>query len=238
VDALALKFGVSKRKVMQQVGMPASVYYYRPKPGRKGCLPSKQTWHREQGWVDNPVVVKAIEEILSRPFHDYCPVSRRGYHNVTAELRDMGYRINHKKVYRLMKKARLLKPSTRLRPSGVVRKFVNYRKVETTRPLECVEMDIKCVWVPERGKQAYLLTLLDVHTRQTLGHSFGWQMKKDDVIRLYARLVDEGKLLEGTVIRSDNGSQFLAHKVREYLEMVGLEQDFTHVATPEENGHD
>ena len=105
-----------------------------------------------------------------------------------------------------MKKARLLKPSTRLRPNGVVRKFVKYRRVETTRPLECVEMDIKFVWIPERGKQAYLLTLLDVHTRHTPGYSFSWHMKKDDGIRLYARLVDEGKLPEGTVIRSDNGS--------------------------------
>ena len=201
MDTLSLKFGVSKRKVMQKVGMPASVYYYRPKLGRKGCLPSRQTWHRERGWIDNRAVVKEIEDIFSRPFHDYW-----GYHNVTAELRDMGYRINHKKVYRLMKKARLLKPSTRLRPNGVVRKFVKYRRVETTRPLECVEMDIKCVWIPERGKQAYLLTLLDVHTRHTLGHSFGWHMKKDDVIQLYARLVDEGKLPEGTVIRTDNGS--------------------------------
>ena len=37
VDTLSLKFGVSKRKVMQEVGMPASVYYYQPKLGRKGC---------------------------------------------------------------------------------------------------------------------------------------------------------------------------------------------------------
>ena len=87
-----------------------------------------------------------------------------------------------------------------------MRKFVKYRKVETTRPLGCVEMDIKWVWIPARGKQAYLLTLLDVHTRHTLAHQLGWNMKKDDVIRLYASLVDEGKLPEGTSIRSDNGS--------------------------------
>ena len=110
VDALSSKLGASKRAVMQQIGMPASVYYYRPRTGRKGCLPSKQTWHQEQGWVDNPVVIVVIADILSRPFYDYCPASRRGYHNITAEYREMGYRIKHKKVYRLKKKARLLVP--------------------------------------------------------------------------------------------------------------------------------
>jgi len=40
-----------------------------------------------------------------------------------------------------------------------------------------------------------------------------------------------------SVIRSDNGSQFIAKSVREYLGLVGVEQEFTHVATLEENAH-
>ena len=39
------------------------------------------------------------------------------------------------------------------------------------------------------------------------------------------------------VIRSDNGSQFIAKKVREYLGLIGVQQEFTHIATPEENAH-
>jgi putative transposase len=39
------------------------------------------------------------------------------------------------------------------------------------------------------------------------------------------------------VIRSDNGSQFIAKSVREYLGIIGVQQEFTHVATPEENAH-
>ena len=121
---------------MKHVGLLPSVYYYREKSGRKGCLTSKQTLHYEHGNVSNEVVVELIEKILSKPFQDYW-----GYHNITAELRELGYRINHKKVYRLMKEAKLLKPSARLRPEKVVRKFVKFRKVITQRPLECVEMD-------------------------------------------------------------------------------------------------
>jgi len=39
------------------------------------------------------------------------------------------------------------------------------------------------------------------------------------------------------VIRSDNGSQFIAKNVREYLGLIGVAQEFTHIATPEENAH-
>jgi len=42
---------------------------------------------------------------------------------------------------------------------------------------------------------------------------------------------------ESVVIRSDNGSQFIARNVREYLGLIGVQQEFTHVATPEENAH-
>ena len=165
---------MSKLLVMKHVGLSPSIYYYQEKPGKKGCLPSRQTFHEKHGKVGNESVVEQIEKILSEPFQDYW-----GYHNITAELRELGYLINHKKVYRLMKEEKLVKPSARLRPEKVARKFVRFRKVVTEKPLECVEMDVKCVWIPERGKQAYLLTLLDVHTRRVLAHEFAWNMKKD-----------------------------------------------------------
>ena len=201
VDRLAEKYQLSKRQVLTAVGLPASSYYYRPTGGRKGRLPTQVTFHRQQGWVSNQAVVKQIEAILSEPFQDYW-----GYHNVTAELRDQGYRINPKKVYRLMKQNRLLRPSARLRPK-VKRQYVRFRKIKSVRPLEYVEMDIKCIWVPDRGKCAYLLTLLDVHTRKVLAHQLAWNIKQQQVIDLFAVLVDQGQLPAQTIIRSDNGSQ-------------------------------
>jgi hypothetical protein len=42
---------------------------------------------------------------------------------------------------------------------------------------------------------------------------------------------------EGIIIRNDNGSQFLAHNVRQYLHGKNITQEFTHIATPEENAY-
>jgi hypothetical protein len=47
--------------------------------------------------------------------------------------------------------------------------------------------------------------------------------------------IDHG--LKGVVVRNDNGSQFIANKVRHYLRTLEAHQEFTHIATPEENSY-
>jgi putative transposase len=172
--------------------MSFSSYYYKPKPGRKGRLPSCFSVHLEKGKVSQAEVVAEIKALLAAEEFLDC-----GYHLMSAYLKDKGYLINHKKLYRIMKEAGLLKADARIKRSGSGRKFVAFRKVETTRPLECVEMDIKMVWLPDRGKNAYLLTLLDVHTRKVLGYKFALSIKQKQVIDLCERLIGLGLLPEG-----------------------------------------
>ena len=195
MDKLAAKYQVSTALACQAIGMSESTYYYRPKQGKRGLPVSESTLFQGKEKVDNQQIVSVITDVLEQPFHDYW-----GYHNLTAELRARGYQINHKKVYRLMKDARLLKPSTRLRQRESGRKYVQFRKVATQQPFDCLEIDIKCVWIAERGKNAYLMSLLDVHTRKIIGHVFNWQMKKEQVMGLLSSLVDSQKLMQGAII--------------------------------------
>ena len=136
-----------------------------------------------------------------------------------------------------MKEEGLLKLENRINRSGSGRKFVKYRKVNTSRPLECLEMDIKMVWIPSVGKNAYLLSIIDVHTRKILKDYFSFSIKQNHVIEFLSLLFEDYDYPESVVIRSDNGSQFIAKSVREYLGLIGVQQEFTHVATPEENAH-
>lgn len=176
-------------------------------------------------------VVQDIKDLLGHEFID-C-----GYRIMTEYLKRQGYTINHKKVYRIMDTHGLLKPSARIKRGKGIRKFVKFRKVKTSRPMECLEMDIKMVWIPEKGKNAYLLTVIDVHTRKVLADLFSFSIRQKHVIELLSSLFELYNIPQGIVIRSDNGSQFLAGNLREYLEIIGVEQEFTHVATPEENAH-
>jgi transposase InsO family protein len=212
-------------------GMVASSYYRTPSDGKKGNKPSLLTYHTTKGYVDEEAVIAAVKDILSHEFID-C-----GYRLMSTYLRKEGYQINHKKLYRIMKQAGMLKIEDRINRSGAGRKFVKFRKVITSRPMECLEMDIKMVWIPSRGKNAYLLSIIDVHTRRILKDYFSFSIKKEQVIALLSTLFQEYQHPENVVIRSDNGSQFIARDVREYLGLIGVEQEFTHVATPEENAH-
>lgn len=213
------------------VGMVHSSYYRTPSLGRKGNRPSKFTYNKHNGWMGKQAVVTSITAILSHEFID-C-----GYRLMTSYLKREGYLINHKKLYRIMKEEGLLKLENRINRSGSGRKFVKFRKVNTSRPFECLEMDIKIVWIPSAGKNAYLLSIIDVHTRKILKDYFSFSIKQAKVIDFLSDMPEALKYPESIVIRSDNGSQFVAKSVREYLELIGVEQQFTHIATPEENAH-
>ena len=213
------------------VGMVHSSYYRRPTLGKKGNNPSELTFNKFKGHVSQDAVIESIKGILSNEFID-C-----GYRLMTSYLQREGYLINHKKLYRIMREEGLLKLENRIKRSGSGRKFVKYRKVITVRPFQCIEMDIKMVWIPSVGKNAYLLSMIDVHTRRILKDYFSFSIKQNKVITFLSDLFLEYQYPESVVIRSDNGSQFIAKSVREYLGIIGVEQEFTHVATPEENAH-
>jgi transposase InsO family protein len=231
VDATCEKHKRSKAKVIKMVGMVSSSYYREPSGSKKGNKPSKETFHKTKGFVLQDVVVVSVKEILKHEFID-C-----GYRLMTSYLTRDGYTINHKKLYRIMKEEGLLKLDDRIDRSGSGRKFVKFRKVLTTRPLECLEMDIKMVLIPSVGKNAYLLSIIDVHTRRILKDYFSFNIKQNHVIALLSELFENYDYPDNVVIRSDNGSQFIATKVREYLGLIGVQQEFTHIATPEENAH-
>ena len=229
VDHFYQKYQVSRTKLILWVGLSQSTYYFKGSGKPKGNKATLLTLHKTLGWVNEQTVIESIKSILSEDFID-C-----GYRIMTEYLKRDGYAINHKKVYRIMKKAKLLQ--NRITRDHSDKKLVKHRKVNTSRPLECIEMDIKMVWIPEKGKNAYLLSVIDVHTRRILKDYFSFTIKQKHVIEMLSDLFEELDYPEDVIIRSDNGSQFIAATVREYLALVGVSQEFTHIATPEENAH-
>ena len=51
---------------------------------------------------------------------------------------------------------------------------------------------------------------------------------------MLSRIIEKHPV-KGITLRNDNGSQFIAQLVRDYLKEMQVDQEFTHVATPEEN---
>jgi transposase InsO family protein len=195
----------------------------------RGRKPSQMTVTQEGELVDNVVVVKDVETILQQEFCCY------GYKNIRDELKDRGYIINHKKVYRLMKLHHLLF-NRKIGSIGVPMQFVRFRKIRAEKPLQHLCMDIKYIHIHGAGRNALLLTVIDAFSRKVLIHMLRFNIKKGDVTMLLSILLLEYKI-EGVTLRNDNGSQFIANVVRQFLKDKGVNQEFTHVATPEENAY-
>lgn len=220
---------VSKQDLLSWSGVPRSSFYYKRGDGIRGRKPSQMTITRDGELIENKVVIEDVEEILQQEFCCY------GYKNVWDELKVKGYIINHKKVYRLMKVNHLLF-NRRIGSIGVPRSFVRFREIRATRPLEHLCMDIKYIHIHGAQRNALLLTVIDAFSRKVLTHMLRFNIKKGDVIILLSLLLMDYKI-ENVTIRNDNGAQFIATVVRQFLKEKGVNQEFTHVATPEENAY-
>lgn len=215
-------------QVCQWVNLAPSSYYYRPSLGKRGAKASTHTCKVDGNMVSNETVVEDIKVALQREFCCY------GYHNVTSDLRDMNYIINHKKVYRLMDENNLLLGKV-IRTSGK-REFVKHRKIEATYPMEYLCLDIKYVFVHGEKRNYYLLTVLDVYSRKAIKQIFQSSIRKMDVINIF-RKINHQYGIKGVTVRNDNGSQFIANDVKQYLASSEARQEFTHIATPQENAY-
>lgn len=218
---------VSVSALSELLKFPRSSYYYKPHPGPRGIKPSTTTLCKGEA-VSNEVVVEKIRSILSGPYTAY------GYHQTTDELREWGYTINDKKVYRLMDENHLLL-GKKIKTKGK-REFVKFRRIEVKRPLEHLCLDIKYIWVQGEGRWYYQLSIMDVYSRFILIWILQRSVRQNDVVDMMRKLHLMYNL-KSVTIRNDNGSQFIAHKVRDYLKQLEARQEFTHVATPEENSY-
>lgn len=217
------------KQLQHWAGISNSSYYYQKRYGKPGRQASTTTLTTTGVEVNNEVVVQAIESILGIEFICY------GYLPMTYELQERNYLINHKKVYRLMKENNLLCGATISVHAGK-RTFVKYRKLQPSYPLQYLSMDIKYIKIEQEGKFGYVLSVIDVYSRAILAYIFKRSIKQYDVIWLFKKILNDTKV-QGITIRNDNGSQFIAQSVRQYLKELGIAQEFAHVATPEDNAY-
>jgi putative transposase len=214
---------------LKAVGMSKSSYYYKNKKGKVGRKTSSFSMTNTGDLVTDKDIIKMMNDLLEHEFVDY------GYIKVTHYLKQQGIRINKKKVYRLMKENKLLK-NVVIKPS-FKRDFVKFRKIKPKKPFEYLETDIKYFYVPSERINVYLLTILDVFSRKVVGYKLAKSIRKHDVIDLFNKIFTNCTDLTGVTLRNDNGSQFIANEVRDFLRSKNIYQEFTHVSTPQENAH-
>lgn len=219
------------------VGIKRSTYYYRPNGRTRGKRSSTHTLNCFTGYVPNSIVVEEIIRLITPDYNDY------GYQTITPLLKQQGYVINHKKVRRLMRDNKLLHPKVvKYIPTG--KTFIKFTVPPLEGPFRTIEADIKYVYIHGARRNAFLISFLCTFCRCNLVWELDYTMKSSQVISLVKKLLNHPIIKEyidiRTVvikIRTDNGPQFIAKRLAEALESLGIAHEFIEPGTPQQNGH-
>ena len=182
----------------------------------------------------NKEIINKIKEIF---FHHK---ERYGYRRITLELRNQGYIINHKKVYRLMVKMGLkpLKRNKRKYSSykGTVGKIAkNYidRNFYADKPNKKWYTDITEFNL--RGEKAYLSPILDGFNGEIISYNISKNPNLEQINDMLNKAFDN-KNLEGLILHSDQGWQYQHKSYQQRLKNKGIKQSMSRKGNSMDNG--
>jgi transposase InsO family protein len=157
---------------------------------------------------------------------------RYGYRRITHLLGREGWAVNAKRVQRVRRVAglqvqRKQRRMRRLNASGAERQRALHRNQVWS--WDFIEDQT------ERGQCFRMLTLLDGHTRECLAIHVAWSIRALDVIGVIERAMAPQGVPEH--IRSDNGSEFIADAIRDWLRDRNVKTIYIRPGSPWENGY-
>jgi len=157
-----------------------------------------------------------------------------GYRFIIAKLRQEGWRVNHKRVQRLWRKEGLQVPYRRKmkksRGSSANACFV--KKAEFMNHVWTYDFTEDTT---EDGRKLKFLTVLDEWTRESLAIEVERSITSKDVIGVLEYLF----MVRGVprFIRSDNGPEFIANAIKQWLADKAVGTLYIAPGSPWENGY-
>lgn len=204
------KLGVSERRVCRVIDQPRSTQR------------------------DNPVVRDDEECLRAEIIRLASKYGRYGYRRITALLKREGFRVNHKRVERVWREESLKVPKKQPKRG---RLWLNDGSCVRLRPTHRNH-----VWsydfVADRihdGRSIKMLTVIDEYSRECLAIVVERRLQSDDVLSCITELFVKHGPPEH--IRSDNGSEFTARVVHQWLKRLGVQTLFIEPGSPWENGY-
>jgi putative transposase len=159
---------------------------------------------------------------------------RYGYRRITALLRAEGWWVNHKRVERIWRQEGLKAPAKQPKRRRLWLGDGSCIRLRPTHRNHVWSYD----FVMDRtadGRAFRMLTIVDEFTRECLAIDVSRKLTSEDVLgRLSDLFVRKGV---PDHIRSDNGSEFTATRVREWLGRVGVKTLSIEPGSPWENGY-
>jgi putative transposase len=210
IDHVKERLGISERLACRTPGQHRSTQRQRPSgPGDKASLTA--------GIIE-----------LARAYGRY------GYRRVTALLNQSGWHVNHKRVERIRRREGLKVPQKQPKKG---RLWLNDGSCIRLKP-ECPNHVWSYDFAHDRtddGRDYRTLNIIDEFTREALAIRVDRKLNSIDVVDALTDLF----ILRGppAFIRSDNGPEFIAEKVRDWIGAVGAKTACIMPGSPWDNGY-
>lgn len=175
------------------------------------------------------------EQQLVKEIHDLARSHPRfGYRRITALLRRAGWAVNRKRVQRLWRQEGLRVPKKQRKKRRLGSSANACTRRKATRPNQVWTWDFVFDRT-EDGRPLKFLTVVDEFTRECLALPVDRHFTARDVVAVLAELV----ALRGApeFIRSDNGPEFIAQAIRDWLARAGIATAYIAPGSPWENAY-
>lgn len=200
-------FEVSERRAVKASGFPRSSHRYRMRRDQQALLRMR------------------LRDLAAARV-------RYGYRRLHVLLQREGWRVNHKRIYRLYSEEGLaIRPKTPRR-----KRACRYRtgRPGADAPNQIWAMDFMSDQLFD-GRSFRILTVLDCHTREALATHARTSFRAHQVVEELDRLAR----LHGRPrsIRVDNGPEFAGRMLDQWAYLNRVELDFSRPGKPCDNGH-
>jgi len=167
-----------------------------------------------------PVKLPDEEEMRSAVIETACNYGRVGYRMVTHMIRNTGIRINHKRVERIWREEGLKLPKKQTKRRRLWLTDSNCIRLRAEHKNHVWSYDFVEDKTWNNGKKIRILNIIDEYTHECLASIPRRSWRNNDVINVLADLMITRGIPE--YLRSDNGSEFTANRIREWLSRVGV----------------
>jgi putative transposase len=159
---------------------------------------------------------------------------RYGYRRITALLRNAGWVVNVKRIERIWRREGLKVPAKQPKRKRLWLNDGSCIRLRPEHPNHVWSYD----FVEDRthdGRKYRMLNIIDEFTRECLAIRINRKLNSTDVIDVLSDLF----ILRGVPghVRSDNGPEFIAKAVQDWITLVGAKTAYIEPGSPWENGY-
>ena len=201
---------ISERRACRAIGQLRSSHRYQPRA--------------------NPFRAQLTERVvgLAKAYGRY------GYKTITSMLRMEGWDVGKDCVYRIWRQEGLKVPRRQAKRARLWRADGSCIRLRPTSPNHVWSYDFVAETTRE-GRPFRILNIVDEYTRECVASFVARRIRSQDVILVLAELfLSRGKPQH---IRSDNGPEFIAKRLRHWLTSLQVKPLFIEPGSPWENGY-